>query len=156
MENNDKKKRSLVRTVVLVILVAAVAAAAVWWLVPVSLFPKEYSKVTFHYIMIDGTKYDKTDDGWPSEEQLAQIESILKPLKMTHTREAVDYSEVVEYKLYIPFSFENEKGVIFRSGCIAIFPDLSAKSRILPFVDSYTHIENGAAIYQQIMEVLGR
>ena len=154
MENGEKEKRSLVRTIVLVILVIAVAAAVVWKILPVSLFPKEYSNIKFSYIMIDGVRY-QVEDGWPSEEQLAQLESVLKPLKMTRTFESEESISLNDIVLYIPFSFYNEKNVHFHTGSIMICSDMSARSRTLPFLDLFTHIDNGAKIYQDIMYILG-
>ena len=151
MDNNEKK--SPLRKIILAVVIIAVAAAVLWWVIPVSLFPKEYSEMTIGYVRIDGVTYEPRD-GWPSEEQLAQIESILKPLKMTCAG-GYDIEEAYNCRLYIPFYFKNEKGVIFHSGCLIINQELKARSRIpVPF-DINTNIENGDGIYQQIMDVLG-
>ena len=153
MEYGERPKKSPAKKIILAIILIAAFSAVIWWNIPVPLLPKDYREMTIAYVMI-GDKTYKPEDGWPTEEQMAKIEEILRPCTMRRTYEAIDFNEV--YKLYMPLKIVDKDGFT-KGSVLMIRSDMSAKSRALPliFFDLYTHIDNGAEIYQQIMDILG-
>lgn len=152
---STERKKGIRKIIVLICLILAAAVIAGYYLIPISVLPKKYSSIQCRYINIDGQKYDPKD-GFPTDDQISKMEEILKKYRMKHTTRAfVDDGSYGYEKLYMVFTFVDEKGVIIDSRGINVDKDMLATSRVRPFLDSLAVIQNGDVLYKEIMAVLG-
>ncbi len=150
-----ERKRGIRKIIVSVCLILAAAVIAGYYLIPLRVLPEKYSIMECRYININGQKYDPKD-GFPTEDQISRIEEILKKYKMKHTtRSFADDGIYGHEKLYMVFTFMDEKGVIIDSRGINVDKDMLASTRVRPFLDSLAVIENGETMYKEVMAVLG-
>ncbi|MBQ1891143.1 MAG: hypothetical protein II164_02230 [Firmicutes bacterium] len=150
MEKSSHKKTVKIIALVCIVIVAAVIAG--YYLIPVSVLPTKYSKIECRQVRYNGTTY-QSDEGFPTEEQSAKIEEILKGYKMKHTTEAVTVDE--DFELYIALICYDENGAVVDSRGISLGSDKTAKVRSRPFIDSYSRIENGDELYSELIGILG-
>ena len=134
---------------------AVSAAGAVIGAENVQVLPKKYSGMNCHYVRINGQMYEPKD-GFPTDEQVSKIEEILKKYTMKHTTKPFADDGLYGFeKLYMVFSFTDERGYITDSRGINIDKDMTASTRVRPFLDSLAVIDDGETLYKEVMEVLG-
>ena len=153
--DNARPKRKTGKIIALVVIILIASVAAWYYLLPVQVLPKKYSGMSCHYVRINGQMYEPKD-GFPTDEQVSKIEEILKKYTMKHTTKPFADDGLYGFeKLYMVFSFTDERGYITDSRGINIDKDMTASTRVRPFLDSLAVIDDGETLYKEVMEVLG-
>ena len=147
-------KKKQIKIVIILLAVILIAFIAGYFLIPVSVLPVKYSKAECVYITIDGKEY-RPESGYPSQEQVSQIENTLKNYKMHHTTESFSAAGTISPQIYIVLKFKDNKNVITDTRGISVFSDNTVKTRVRPFLDYYCKIDNGETLIRELNEILG-
>jgi len=143
-------KKKYTKYILLAALVVLVAVIAVWYAVPVPFVSKEVTSADMRNARLGSGEHVEISD-----QQCEQIFEVLKNYKYRHTTEALESTDTLSAKLYLPISFMNDKGVIIDSTAIAFYPDGTAKAlQALPFT-TWNRIKNDNQLYKEVMSILG-
>ncbi|MCR5010444.1 MAG: hypothetical protein K6A91_05865 [Clostridia bacterium] len=143
-------KKKYTKYIILAALVVSAAVIVVWYAIPVPFVSKDVASAYMSNARLGSGKHVEI-----SSQQCEQIFEVLKEYKYRHTTEAVEPTDTLSAKLYLPISFMNEKGVTIGSTAIAFYPDGSAKAmQALPFM-TWNRIKNDDQLFKEVMSILG-